>query len=173
MKGKIVHWSGRMESAFIARIALALNDQHGSICSGEGAQIVKPIGKRSVPQSKAAFVVSFPLLQLRRPEDEKDGMCMKEKGVRAVIDILAAEVPQVEAHRFGEALRVKRRFTKLDPVGSRDAWIEFQVAQPTAKLRLAGAAVAEEENLQRRVPASAVSEISVVGADFIQNVFVG
>ena len=96
---------------------------------------------------------------------------MKEKRVRTVIDILAAEVPQIQAHRFGEALQVHRRFTKLDPVGGRDARIKSQVAQPAAELCLADPAVAEEENFQRRVSARAVSEIGLVGADFIQDVF--
>ena len=99
-------------------------------------------------------------------------MFMKEKRVRTVIDILAAEVPQIQAHRFGEALQVHRRFTKLDSVGGRDARIEFQVAQPAAELCLADPTVAEEENLQRRVSARVISEISVVGADSIQDVFV-
>jgi hypothetical protein len=38
-------------------------------------------------------------------------------------------------------------------------------------LCLADPAVAEEENFQRRVSARAVSEIGLVGADFIQDVF--
>jgi len=69
-------------------------------------------------------------------------------------------------------LQVQRRFTKLDPVCGRDARIEFQVEQPAAELCLADPAVAEQENLQRRVLARVVLEISVVGADFIQDVFV-
>jgi len=89
-----------------------------------------------------------------------------------VIDILAAEVPQIEAHRFGEALQVHGGFTKLDPVGGRDLGIVFQATQPAAELCLADPTVAEEENLQRRVSARVISEISVVGADSIQDVFV-
>ena len=45
-------------------------------------------------------------LQLRSPDYEKDGMTMKEKSVRAVIDILASEVPQVETHPAFELLKV-------------------------------------------------------------------
>jgi len=57
-------------------------------------------------------------------------------------------------------------------VGGPDARIEFQVAQPAAELCLADPAIAEEENLQRRVGLLAGLKVLVVGADFIQDVFV-
>ena len=60
----------------------------------------------------------------------------------------------------------------MDPVGGRDLGIVFQATQPAAELCLADPTVAEEENLQRRVSARVISEISVVGADSIQDVFV-
>src|SRR6516162_2773302 len=50
VKGKIVHLSGRMEDAFVARVALALNDQHGSICSCKGAEVIDPVGKRAMTE---------------------------------------------------------------------------------------------------------------------------
>jgi hypothetical protein len=40
MKWKIVRSSGRMEDPFIARIALALYDEQGSVSSGKGTQVI-------------------------------------------------------------------------------------------------------------------------------------
>jgi hypothetical protein len=57
MKGKIVHLSGRMEYPFVAGIALALYDEHGSISFGKGAEVIEPVGKRSVTERESVFLV--------------------------------------------------------------------------------------------------------------------
>ena len=160
-----------MEYPFIAGIALALYDQHGSICPGKGAEVIEPVGKRAVTERECAFLVGRLALQLRRPEQEKDGLSMKEERVRAVIDILSAEVPEIQAHRFREALQCHSHFAKLDPVGGRDARVEWQIAQTATQLRLADPAVAEEQDLDLRVDPLAGLKVLVVGADFIQDVF--
>ena len=56
------------------------------------------------------------MLQLRRPEEKKDGLSVKEERVRTVIDILSAEVPEIQAHRFRKALQRHSHFVQ---VGSR------------------------------------------------------
>jgi hypothetical protein len=81
MKGKIVYRSWRVQFPFLARIALALNDQHGSIFSGECAQVIDPVGKWAVTEREFAFLVACLGLQLRSPEQEKDGLSMKEERV--------------------------------------------------------------------------------------------
>ena len=89
-----------------------------------------------------------------------------------MIDILAAEVPQIQAHRFLKAIQAHSRLPKLDSMGGRVARVEFQVAQPAAKLRFADPAVAEKQDLDFRVDPLSGLEVLVMGADFIQNVFV-
>ena len=101
--------------AFIARIALALNDQHGSICSGKGAEVIEPVGKWSVTERECVFLVGRLALQLRRPEHEKDGLSMKKERVRPVIDILAAEVPEIQPHRFREVFQCESHFAQVEP----------------------------------------------------------
>jgi hypothetical protein len=93
-----------------------LYDQHGSICPGKGTEVIEPIGKRSVSQSNAAFLVAGNPFQLRRPEQEKDGLPMKEERVRAVIDILSAEIPQIQPYGFREFFQCHSHFAKLDSV---------------------------------------------------------
>jgi hypothetical protein len=96
---------------------------------------------------------------------------MKEERVRAVIDILSTEVPQIQPHRFREVFKRNLHFAELDPVCGRDAWIEFQIAKTAAQLRLANPAVAQEQDLDLRVDPLAGLEVLVMGADFIQDVF--
>jgi hypothetical protein len=87
-----------------------LNDEHGGICPSKGAQVIKPVVKRATP---IAFGVSACFMH-RRPEQEKDGLAFKEKGVRTVIDFLTAEVPEVQPYRVIETLQSDGRVTELD-----------------------------------------------------------
>ena len=70
-----------MRGSIASRIALALYDQHGSICSGKGAEVVDPVGKRAVTEKEFAFLIGGLVLQLRGPEQEKDGLSVKEERV--------------------------------------------------------------------------------------------
>jgi hypothetical protein len=66
-----------------------------------------------------------------------------------VIDILAAEVPKIQAHR--EVCHCHSHFAELDSVGGRDAWVEWQIAQTATKLCFTHPAVADEQDLDLRV----------------------
>ena len=159
-----------MGRAFIVRIALALYDQQGSICPGKGAYVIEPIGKWSVSQRNTSFLVATRLFRIGRPEYEQDSLSLKEEGVGTVIDILAAEVPKIQAHLFREILQFHDRLPKLDSVGGWEAGIVFQATQSTAKLRFTYPAVAEKQDLDLGVEPLADLKILVVGADFIQDV---
>ena len=76
---------------------------------------------------------------------------VKEERVRAVINILAAETPQIQAHRFREVFQCHSHFAELNPVGGGNTRIEWQVAHTATQLRLTDSAVAEEQALDRRV----------------------
>ena len=66
-----------MEDPFIARIALALNDEHRNICPGKGAEVIQPVGKRATLKSQVAFGVAS-LFKFRHPEKEKNGLPLKK-----------------------------------------------------------------------------------------------
>ena len=70
-----------MQQPLISRIALALNDEHGSICPGKGAKIIEPVGKRATSKRQVAFGVPA-CFKLGRLEDEKDGLPVKKEGLR-------------------------------------------------------------------------------------------
>ena len=48
VKGKIVQLSRWTDDSFVWRVALALNNQNGGICSGKGAEVIEPVGKWAV-----------------------------------------------------------------------------------------------------------------------------
>jgi hypothetical protein len=88
-----------------------------------------------------------------------------------VINILSAEVPKIQAHRFREAIQLHGRLPELDSVGGRDVGVEGQIAQTATKLCFTHTAVAEEQSLDLRVDSLATLKVLVVGAYFTQDVF--
>jgi hypothetical protein len=87
-----------------------------------------------------------------------------------MVDILSAKVPQIQAKGFWEAIQLHGRLPKLDAVSGRDARVEWQIAQTSAKLRLTDAAVAKEQDFDLRVNPLSGVKVLVVCSDFIQNV---
>jgi hypothetical protein len=77
-----------------------------------------------------------------------------------MVDILSAEVPEVQSHGFREAIQLHSRLPKLDSVGGRDVWVEWQIAQTAAKLCFTRSAVAEDQDLDFRVPRGTGSKSS-------------
>jgi hypothetical protein len=73
---------------------------------------------------------------------------MEKEGMGAVIDVLAAKIPQVEAHRAFEMLKVDVGPDKVefDSVGCRDTFVEIQPLEPAGELRFTGAAVTQDKN---------------------------
>ena len=96
-------------------IALALNEEHRVLGSGEGAQIVEPIGQWAVMHGEAVFLVNLRVLELRRPQDKVDGTAPKKQGVGAVIDLLAAKVPEIELSGRSGVFEEKCGLTYLNP----------------------------------------------------------
>ena len=97
---------------------------------------------------------------------------MKKKGMGAVIDVLAAKVPQVEAHRAFEMLKVNvgPDKVKFDSVGCRNLGIIVQVSEPTSELCFTNTTVTQDENFQFSVQCSPGFEIVEVSADFADDV---
>jgi hypothetical protein len=70
-----------MEYPFIARIALALHDEQGSLYPGKIAYVIEPVEKWAVSERNASFFVAGSSFKVRRPEQEKDGLSLKEERV--------------------------------------------------------------------------------------------
>ena len=70
-----------------------------------------------------------------------------------MINILAAEVPQVEAHRAFEILKINGglQHVEFDSVGCWNLWVVVQVAKPARELRFADTSVAQDKRFQFRV----------------------
>ena len=92
-------------------------------------------------------LLSFLLLDSK---GEGNRLAVEKERVRTVIDVLAAEVPNVQAHRAFEVLKanVGCDEVQLDTVGGRNLWIKVQVLEPARELRFTHAAVTQDEKLQ-------------------------
>ena len=106
---------GRAKTLLLWQIALRLHHNHRHILATEFAHIIQPIAERLVAECEAAIVVIVKRLGLRRPDQHENGARLQEQRVRAVIDVLAAEVPNLE--RGGIAERGQRRRADLDAMG--------------------------------------------------------
>ena len=103
---------GRAKALLLRQIALRLHHDHRRILAAKFAHIVQPIAERLVAECEAAIVVVVKRLRLRRPDQHENGARLQEQRVRAVIDVLPAEIPNPE--RGGIAERGQRRGADLD-----------------------------------------------------------
>ena len=78
------------------RGALTLNDENGRFRAGNRANKVQPVRQRPVAHLQAVVRdgAGFPL---RVPEDGVNGVPLQEQRVGAVVDVLSAKVPDVDA----------------------------------------------------------------------------
>ncbi len=106
----VVH--GRAKRLLLRQIALRLHHDHRRLLAAKFAHIVQPIAERLIAEREAAIVVLVKRLQLRRPHQHENGARLQEQRVRAVIDVLPAEIPDPE--RGGIAGRGQRRSADLD-----------------------------------------------------------
>jgi hypothetical protein len=67
--------------------------------------------------------------------------------MRAVVDILPAEIPYLQRHRRIEDLRRERHGADLDAMGRWHRLIEALASQPPTDLRFADPAIAENHQL--------------------------
>src|SRR5271165_424693 len=90
----------------------------------------------------------------------------------AVIDVLAAKVPQIEAYLSFEMLKINigQDEVKFDSVGCRDPFVEIQPPEPAGELRFPSAAVTQDENFQFSVQFRPGFQIVEVSANFANDV---
>jgi hypothetical protein len=91
---------------------LGLHHDHGRVLAAKFAHIIQPIAERLIAERNAAVLVIMNGLRLRRPDQHENGARLQEQRVRAVIDVLAAEIPNPE--RGGVAEPGQRRGADLD-----------------------------------------------------------
>ena len=77
-------------------VALALHNHHRGVGAAEGAHIIEPVGERvAALQGIVVVVAGHQGFLLRRPEHHKHRRSAHKQGVGAVVDVLAAEIPDV------------------------------------------------------------------------------
>ncbi len=126
--------------------------------------IIEPVGQRAVPHGDAALAERA-ALHFGVPEQEEHRALLQEEGVRAVIDVLPAEVPEVDPRRLLGAIDRKWEFFNLDAMCASDlrgVGGILAAFEAVAQVRLADAAVAEDEDLEFGVVFSATLKVRVV-----------
>ncbi len=84
----------------IGIVELALDDQDGRLGAGHGAHKVQPVGQRTVAEDEPLVGDGDAGFHVGVPEDHVDRVLLQEQGVGAVVDVLSAEVPDVEVDGF-------------------------------------------------------------------------
>ena len=102
---------GRAKALLLRQIALRLHHDHRRVLAAKFAHIVQPIAERLVAEREAAIVMLVKRLRLRRPHQHENGARLQEQRMRAVINVLPAEIPDPE--RGGIAGRSQRRSADL------------------------------------------------------------
>lgn len=106
------------------------------------------------------------VVRVRRPDQQKHSAGFQEQGVGAVIDVLAAEIPDVELAATARNGRGRGHHT-MGGIGVR---FEILIAQAVDDLGLADAAVAEHHQFDVRQGYWIVAHVGEVGADGLKTV---
>ena len=102
----------RRHRSVLQPVAAGLHDQHRTVGRREVADIRQPIGQPLVAEDDAVICVSLGILGLPCPNREEDRAGAQEQRMRAMIQILSAEIPDIQAGRF--------RFPGLQQGGGHD-----------------------------------------------------
>lgn len=76
-----------------------------------------------MPYDEAVFDIGHNRLSFRRPQKEKRRQSLQKEGMRSVIYLLLAEIPQRKPNRIREILCDQDCLTQLDPVSARHTWV--------------------------------------------------
>ena len=104
----------RQRLLLFTHVTLRLHHDHRRILAAKFAHIVQPIAERLIAEREAAMLVVVKRLRLRRPDQHENGARLQEQRMRAVINVLAAEIPDPE--RGGITGRGQRRGADLHAV---------------------------------------------------------
>jgi hypothetical protein len=87
----------RRQVLVLRPVAMRLRDQHRAVRGAEMPDIAEPVRQAPVAEDHALVRVFVFVLGLACPDQQEDRAGAQEQGVRAVIQVLAAEIPDVEA----------------------------------------------------------------------------
>lgn len=152
-------------------VALVADDHNGRVRADQSADVVQPVSERTMVEVEAVFD-DLTGLGFGRPQDEEDGVALQEEGVGAVINVLAAKVPDTQGDRRFAAFDGQGKLIDLDAVRGGNGGIEVQTAQAAARLSFAEAAVAENEQLAFDIVACPSLEVGEVRPNIVENIFV-
>ena len=133
------------------------------------ADVLQPIGQRLVAVDLPGVAV-VAALGVRRPDQDEHRAGTHEQGMGAVVEVLAAEVPEVQDGPGLIRGQRQRRRADADAVGGIRIRLEPLPAQPPAELGLADPPVAEHDHLhiaQRLRPGSQVCNVGAQAAEAV------
>ena len=155
--------------SLVGFVALTLHDQHGAVRSRQTTHEIEPIGERAMLHGGPP-VGELAGLPIGSPQQDEDRLALHEQSVRTVVDVLPAEVPQIEPHRFPIVRQIQ--MSELHAVRGRHRGIESQSLQPPTHLSLADAAISENADFQLGVSRLPQSSIPVMRANRFNDILI-
>ena len=158
---------GKAQPLLIWAVALALHDQHRAVRVALVARDLDPVVQWIVAEGQPAVLVCLDPLRVFGPDRHQHGGAAQEQRVRAVVDVLAAKVPDVQPCRW---IVGQGHHADLDAVCGIPLGLEGLAGQPPNDLGLACPAIAEQQELDVRRVHRTACQIGEVRAHRIQTV---
>jgi ABC-type nitrate/sulfonate/bicarbonate transport system ATPase subunit len=147
---------GGVIAAIPVAIELVLDDDQRRCRIAEAADAVQPPGDRLIAKGHAAMLMGLGIVGLGRPHQHEHGAGLQKEHMRAEIDVLAAEIPDVEP----VLLRARnRRPDEGNAVGGSRVLLERLAPKAIHNLGLADPTIAEDDQLDVGQPLGRVPEI--------------
>ncbi len=135
--------------------------------------VVDPIEKRLIAEKHHVAFVLRPALEVFCPEQGENGVVAHEERMRAVINVLAAEVPHLQQD-FGGAVSCRQPGgNDRDAMGGIAVQLKPLPRQPAAELRLADPAIAENHQLDLDDRLGAIPLVEEMGAKLFKTIVAG
>ena len=154
----------RRAADFVLRpVALRLYDEHWAVGVAQVADIVHPVGQRTIAEPDANVLVRIGVVAVLGPEQQEHRARLNEQRMRAMVDVLTAEVPDMQPRG---PIAVRRRqgcCGHQNAVRRIPLRLKRLAAQSAAELRLPSAPIADDQQLDVREGLRAGIEIAQMG----------
>ena len=96
---------GRVHRLVLGSVALVLHNHDGAVRAAQVPDVFQPVGQRVVAEGDPTVFVLPRILALGCPDQEEKRARAQEKRMSSMIEVLAAEVPEMQRHLPGRAIR--------------------------------------------------------------------
>jgi hypothetical protein len=86
----------RANVVVLGPVTTRLHDRHGSVAPAEVPDVIDPIAERLIAENHHVAFVLCAALEVVRPDQGEYGVVAHEESMRAVINVLAAEIPHLQ-----------------------------------------------------------------------------